>query len=253
MSRTNEEHCPQARLCGSVTTSWPGQARPSRSDKRRAPHHRDHRDKPGDDVEEAATNDRMSAAPHTIGITGPRPVMTRRVSSRTARSDDPGSFSGQGALSLPTALGCCRERPLSVASREHPTCDGEGSRVGVPALRFERLALTPPSPTLPHKGGEGCAVPHAPASQAAGSVQGIGITSPQPVMTRGRLSAHCRFSRNTPWSPRRFQTHQGRLTRMGLPPALSATAFSICAPTSRHSSTKSRMVQKWMLGVSYQE
>src|SRR5205807_8898163 len=61
-----------------------------------------------------------------------------------------------------------------------------------------------------------------------------------------------RLSRNTACSPNRFQNHHGTLRRIGAPQALSATAFSILAPATMHSSRKSLMLQKWMLGVSYQ-
>lgn len=53
-----------------------------------------------------------------------------------------------------------------------------------------------------------------------------------------------RLNKNTACSPNRFQNHHGALRRNGEPQALSATARSIFAPTSRHSSRKSLMVQK---------
>src|SRR4030081_2759764 len=61
-----------------------------------------------------------------------------------------------------------------------------------------------------------------------------------------------RVSRNTPCSPNKFQNHHGALSRNGAPHALSATDFSTFTPATRQSSRKSLMVQKWMLGESYQ-
>src|SRR5437763_16788705 len=61
-----------------------------------------------------------------------------------------------------------------------------------------------------------------------------------------------RLSKKTACSPSRFQNHQGALNRSARPHASSATAFSILAPTTPHSSRKSLMVQKWILGESHQ-
>lgn len=61
-----------------------------------------------------------------------------------------------------------------------------------------------------------------------------------------------RDSRNTACSPSRFQTAQGRLKRTGVPLPLRAAAWSMRAPISSTSATKSRMVQKWIFGVSCQ-
>src|SRR6185312_10057067 len=61
-----------------------------------------------------------------------------------------------------------------------------------------------------------------------------------------------RLSRKTACSPKRFQNHQGALSRSGEPQAFSATAFSILTPISVQSWRKSLMVQWWILGVSYQ-
>src|SRR6188472_2461851 len=60
-----------------------------------------------------------------------------------------------------------------------------------------------------------------------------------------------RLSRNSPCSPNRFQNHHGALKRSGVPQALKATARSILAPVTSHRTTKSLMVQKWMLGDSH--
>jgi len=62
-----------------------------------------------------------------------------------------------------------------------------------------------------------------------------------------------RFSRNTACWPKKFQNHHGIDRPIFWPLASSAVAFSTVAPSSSHRLTKSRMVQKWMLGVSYQE
>ncbi len=67
------------------------------------------------------------------------------------------------------------------------------------------------------------------------------------------LSAVHRRSTNTAWAPKRFQKPQGRRMPTRWPAASSATACSTVAPISSTRATKSRMVQKWMLGVSYQE
>src|SRR6266446_3214273 len=61
-----------------------------------------------------------------------------------------------------------------------------------------------------------------------------------------------RLSRNTACSPNKFQNHHGAWSRSGRPHALRASARSILTPTVMHRSRKSLMVQKWMLGVSYQ-
>ena len=53
-----------------------------------------------------------------------------------------------------------------------------------------------------------------------------------------------RSSRNTACSPKRFQTHQGALKRIGAPARSKATPRSMCAPSSSTISTKSRMVQR---------
>ena len=70
------------------------------------------------------------------------------------------------------------------------------------------------------------------------------------------LGGHMPRTENLPYAwyetPNRFQNHHVAVSRSGRPQALSATAFSILAPTTSHSARKSLMVQKWMLGVSYQ-
>ena len=52
-----------------------------------------------------------------------------------------------------------------------------------------------------------------------------------------------RLSRNTACSPKRFQNHQGALSRSGEPQALRATALSILAPIATQSCRKSLIVQ----------
>lgn len=66
------------------------------------------------------------------------------------------------------------------------------------------------------------------------------------------LGHHLRRSKNTACSPNRFHSHQGTLTPMRVPVRLRATLRSISTSIARASSTKSRNVQKWMLGVSNQ-
>jgi len=81
-----------------------------------------------------------------IGMAGTSPAMTMKIGWRHSLLIMHSTFP------LPTALGCCRDWLLSVASRERPTRDGEGQRWGVLAPRSVVVALIPPSPTLPHKG-----------------------------------------------------------------------------------------------------
>ena len=76
---------------------------------------------------------------------------------------------------------------------------------------------------------------------------------PKSVLVFSPLTGRYLFSRNTACWPKKFQNHQGIDRPIFWPLASSAVAFSTLAPISSHRSTKSRIVQKWMLGVSYQE
>ena len=105
--------------------------------------------------------------------------------------------------------------------------------------------------------GGGCEYAAEPRSEALRTRHANGALSPlRSVLVRlkraARRSSRRRLSRNTACSPNRFQNHHGALRRSARPQALSATAFSILAPTTWQSWRKSLMVQKWMLGVSYQ-
>ena len=73
-------------------------------------------------------------------------------------------------------------------------------------------------------------------------------SKPTPIVAH----AAYRLSTNTPCWPKRFQKAQGMRMPILPPVPLIAVAVSMRAPISSVSSTKSRMVQKWMLGVSYQ-
>src|SRR3954453_21136326 len=66
-----------------------------------------------------------------------------------------------------------------------------------------------------------------------------------------RERALLRSSMNTACAPNRFHSHHGALTRTGLPYRVSAMPRSMQAPTSSSRLTKSRIVQRWMFGVSY--
>lgn len=70
---------------------------------------------------------------------------------------------------------------------------------------------------------------------------------------RAGIGANYRFSKNTACWPKKFQNHHGIDRPIFWPLPSSAVAFSTEAPSSSTRLTKSRMVQKWMLGVSYQE
>src|SRR5208283_4362962 len=70
--------------------------------------------------------------------------------------------------------------------------------------------------------------------------------------TSGKRLYPRRLSRNTACSPNKFQNHHGIFNRIRRPQALSAAACSILAPATKQSWRKSLMLQKWMLGVSYQ-
>ena len=76
-----------------------------------------------------------------------------------------------------------------------------------------------------------------------------------PVFSRARqvTGEAQRLSRNTACWPKKFQNHHGIDRPIFWPAPSSAVARSTLAPTSSHRLTKSRIVQKWMFGVSYQE